>query len=724
MGILDHFKKRGWGFEKRKWKIGDKMLDRYEIKDIREGGLGVVYIAFDHHWRQWFAIKTFKDEFLWREEVVKKFLREAETWVKLDKHRNIVRAEFVQRIEGKPYIFLEYIDGKSLRAWINEKLDIQQALDFAIQICSGMEYAAEKMGIVHRDLKPENVLITRDKVAKITDFGLVKILEDAIVNEKLSGEKLKLELEPWKTKLGQVWGTRPYISPEQYKDPRSADIRSDIFSFGVMLYEMLTQYLPFEVEREGEGGIYLEYLSAGGVEEIIEPKQRNSAIPEELNSLVMKCLNQDPKQRFQNFSELKAELLNIYEKLFGRKYEIQVAIERLTAADWNHKGISLYNIGRFEEAITCFDKALELNQKDALIWNNKGLALYKNKRFEEAVKCFDRALLLNPRYLSAWNNRGLALQSTGKFEEAITCFDRALELNQKDALIWNNKGLALQSTGKFEEAITCFDRALELNQKDAPAWNNKGVALYNLKKYDEALRCYRNSLEINPRNSLVWNNIGAVLLALNRADEAIFYFKKALEIDDRDLKAWNNLGSAYSQLGLHSEAMKCFDALLEREPTNYEAWCNKGAAISNLGKLEESLSYFNKAIELNPEYAPAWANKGLVLHSLARFEEAITCFDRALELEPDNHQTWTYKGVSLANLERYEEAAKCFEKAIEKNPMNEEAWNNLALTQFNLGRFEEAVKSYEKALQINPHSKRAKRGKEESLKYLYLTTRE
>ncbi|MEM2924936.1 MAG: tetratricopeptide repeat protein [Methanocellales archaeon] len=715
--FIDRFKKPASGFA-RKWKIGDKMLNRYEIKDIKEGGLGVVYIAFDHYWRKLFAIKTFKDEFLWREEVVNKFLREAETWVKLDKHMNIVKAEFVQRIEGKPYIFLEYIDGKSLRAWIDENLlDIPQALDFAIQICSGMEYAAGKMGIVHRDLKPENVLITKDKVAKVTDFGLVKILEDELVKEKLSER-----LEPGKTRVGYVWGTRPYISPEQYIDPRSADVRSDIFSFGVMLYEMLTRNLPFEVEDEEGKGIYLEYLAAGGAEKIIEPKQRNPAVPEELNSVIMKCLNQDPTQRFQNFSELKAELLKIYEKVTGKIYENQVEIENLTAADWNHKGISLYNIGKYDEALACFDRALELEQEDPLIWNNKGLALYKAGKLKEAMDCFDRALLLNPRYPSAWNNLGLVLKSLGRVNEAISCYDRALELDPRDAPAWNNKGLALQSLNKFDEAISCFDRALELDPRDAPAWNNKGVSLFNLKRYQEALSCYRKSLEINPRNSLVWNNIGAVLLALNRIEEAISYFKKAIEIDGRDLKAWNNLGTAYSKLGMHSEAVKCFDEVLKMDPDNYEAWCNKGAVVSNLGKLEESLAYYDKAIQLNPEYAPAWVNKGLVLHSLARFEEAVACYDRAIELEPENHKAWNYKGISLGNLGRYIEASKCFEKAVEKNPLDEEAWNNLALTQFNLGRFEEAVKSYEKVLQINPNSKKAKRGKEESLKYLYLAS--
>ncbi len=725
MGFLDRFRKSGK--IKGKWNVGDKILRRYEVKDVKEGGFGIVYIAFDHFLRRWFAIKTFKDEFLWSEEVIKKFLREAEVWIKLDKHKHIVRAEFVQKIEGKPYIFLEYIDGKSLGEWIyGNLLDLPLALDFAIQICDGMEYASEKKGIVHRDIKPQNVLITKDYVAKITDFGLVKFLEEAAAEErerKADEKEVKTHSAPWVTRLGYVWGTRPYISPEQYKDPLSVDMRSDIFSFGVMLYEMLTGTLPFEVEVEGQAGAFLEYMAAsGGGEAMVEPRKRNPSITEELNSLVLKCLSEVREKRFSSFGELKRELLLIYESITGRKYEIEAEPESLTAADWNQKGVSLHSLGRYDEAVRCFDRALEMKPKDALIWNNRGLSLHKIGRYVEAIKCFDRALSLNPRYHSAWNNRGVSLRSLGRFEESIESLDRALDLDPIDASTWNNKGLTLQSMGRFAEAIKCHDKAIELDPGDAPAWNNKGVALFSLKKYDEAIECYRKSLDIDPRNPLTWNNTGALLHALERFEEAISYFNKALEIDDRDLKALSNKGNSYSRLGLYGEAIRCFDAILQIDRDNFEALSNIGAATANLGRLEESLTYYDMAIELNPKYTPTWVNKGLSLHSLGRFEEAIACFDRALELEPLNAEILNHKGVALGNLSRFKEALKCFEKAIEINPDSIDIWNNRAVTLFNLGRFEEAVKSYEKALQLDPRSKKAKRGREDSLKYLYLAS--
>ena len=192
--------------QRRAFNIGDKILNRYEVKTVLGGGMGDVYIALDADWNQLFAIKTFKDEYLGSEEAINRFMREAETWVDLERHTNIVFANFVQKIPqvyGKPYIFLEFIYGDArysldLRGYIGH-LDIPQALDFAIQFCTGMCYALEKFpDLVHRDIKPDNVMITKDRVAKITDFGLVKILDESKI-------EIKIEKELVTTKPPQIY---------------------------------------------------------------------------------------------------------------------------------------------------------------------------------------------------------------------------------------------------------------------------------------------------------------------------------------------------------------------------------------------------------------------------------------------------------------------------------------------------------------------------------------
>src|SRR5690606_34348718 len=164
--------------------VGQRIEDRYEVVDIRRGGMGIVYLCYDHEQREPVAIKTFQSRFLNNERAVSRFNNEAVTWVKLEKHRHVVHARLVQNIAGRPHIFLEHISGEEgytpdLRGWIDHnRLDLRQSIEFGLHIALGMQHATRKMpGLVHRDLKPANILVTHDAIAKVTDFGLVRSLE-------------------------------------------------------------------------------------------------------------------------------------------------------------------------------------------------------------------------------------------------------------------------------------------------------------------------------------------------------------------------------------------------------------------------------------------------------------------------------------------------------------------------------------------------------------------
>jgi tetratricopeptide (TPR) repeat protein len=204
----------------------------------------------------------------------------------------------------------------------------------------------------------------------------------------------------------------------------------------------------------------------------------------------------------------------------GRKSDEEHDIKALIAANWNWKGFILGELGRYEEALKCFDEALEINYKDSNIWNNKGVILYKLGKYKKALKCFDEALKISPKDSIFWNNKGLALYQLGRYEEAIICYDEALEINTKDGNVWNNKGLALYQLGRYEEALKCFDEALEINTKDGNVWNNKGAALYQLGRYEEALKCFDEALKISPKDYNALKNKIITLSKLGRYEEA------------------------------------------------------------------------------------------------------------------------------------------------------------------------------------------------------------
>lgn len=301
---------------------------QYEVIGFHEGGMGLVLISKGQGTT--IAVKTFKKEFFFNKNVIKRFMQEARVWQSLEKHKNIVTAfsvkyivedpenglfpEWTMPLVGgfktpdsrryvvRPAIVLEYVNGGTLHNLIG-RLSVLQSLDFAIQFCGGMEYAWDKSKVIHRDIKPTNVLISRDGILKITDFGLAKAL-DCSIEEARSG-KSGIPDNLFLTETGLVAGTPAYMSPEQFLDTKSVRVESDIYSFGVMLYEMLTGRLPFYAN--GLEGYMHKHLH----ETPRSASELNYKIPTKLDFIVMKCLNKNLSDRYHSFGEMKALLKDI-----------------------------------------------------------------------------------------------------------------------------------------------------------------------------------------------------------------------------------------------------------------------------------------------------------------------------------------------------------------------------------------------------------------------------
>lgn len=269
---------------------GEILGDRYELlEQVGEGGMAIVYKARCNKLNRYVAVKILKAEYSDNEEIVSKFKKEATAIAKLSDN-NIVNVLDVGTQGDTNYIVMELVNGKTLKEVIEQfgKVSYETAITIAIQVAKALD-CAHKNNIIHRDIKPQNILVTEDGLVKVTDFGIAKSSDSATL-----------------TNTSTILGSAHYFSPEQAKGS-FIDDRTDIYSLGVVMYEMLTGRVPFEADSPVT--IALKHLQ----EQVVPPKELNSKIPESLNKVVLKCMEKDANKRYQDVKELISDLEKIKE---------------------------------------------------------------------------------------------------------------------------------------------------------------------------------------------------------------------------------------------------------------------------------------------------------------------------------------------------------------------------------------------------------------------------
>lgn len=277
-----------------------RALKHFTIEEtLGEGGMGVVYRARDTKLQRWVALKVLSSGVATDTERRKRLFQEAQAAARIS-HPAIAQVYDIDEAEGIIFIAMELVEGQTVRQLIQRKeLDLLGSMDIAIQVAEGLAKAHEA-GIVHRDIKPANVMLTRDGQAKILDFGLAKLVEPATGFGAGQGGQADAVTQA-QTQIGTVMGTAAYMSPEQVKGG-AVDGRSDLFSLGVMLFEMATAKLPFE------RGSFIETMQAVAFEETPSIHALRSNLPPELQRILTRCLRKRPEDRYPNAATLAEEL--------------------------------------------------------------------------------------------------------------------------------------------------------------------------------------------------------------------------------------------------------------------------------------------------------------------------------------------------------------------------------------------------------------------------------
>lgn len=413
---------------------------------IGAGGQGVVFGVKHLEWNRRFALKLPLPDKVRSPRSRDRFIKEAETWIRMGVHPNIVRCWFVRPVLGLPGLFLDLVPGGSLESYLeNRKLLPGQWKEIVVtllQIVEGLTHSHAK-GVVHRDLKPENLLIQANGVVAITDFGLVKTLDEADTEGQLPE--------------GQM-GTPRYGAPEQWTDPESVSPVTDIYSFGVIMFEILCGRRPFE-SQGGRGGP-LELINLHITAAPPSPRDLIPNIPEPLVELCLQCLEKEPKDRPQSASDVLERLRAALNEYWGMPYPRPTPVPSGDRPSLlNNAAVSLFSLGRAGQARALLNKGLMLEA-------GHPQCLYNLVQLDRREAKIDRAeAFLRLKRAKAHLELALLYLEEGMGAKAGEQLAR-IEEADKTGYVYRTEGDALMYSQRFQPALEAYQRAQALMPGD------------------------------------------------------------------------------------------------------------------------------------------------------------------------------------------------------------------------------------------------------------------
>ena len=658
---------------------------RYEIRSlIRKGGMGEVYLAHDTQLRRPAAIKVLTSEFTNDSERLRRFEHESYAASSLN-HPNILTIHEIGSQGGLHYIATEFIEGESLRDRLHHsRMQLREALDVSIQVASALS-AAHQAGIVHRDIKPENIMLRRDGYVKVLDFGLAKLADSDPKQEQAEDVPTRVMV---KTDPGVVLGTSFYMSPEQARG-MEVDARTDIWSLGCVIYEMVSGRMAFE------GPTTSDVISLILHKEPLPLARYGHEIPAELDRIVTKALEKDREERYQVVKDLALDL-----KKLKRHMEFELDLERTVPPEDASHAISTISGSTQTKASTAqTDAPAVVHTTSSAEYIVSQIKTHKKAAVLIAaavVLAVTAAILFYFKPASALTDKDTILLADFVNTTADTVFDGTLK-----------QGLAVQLAQSpflnvFPDARV--RQTLRLMGRSPDDRVTKEVAREI---------CQRQGLKAFLAGSIT--NLGTsyviTLEAINgQSGEEIAREQVEAESKEQVLKALTQAASKLRQkLGESLSSIQKFDARLEVTTSSLEALkaYSLGYEQSSRGKFLESIPFSKRAIELDPNFAYAYASLA-VQHAntnqpklAAEYaEKAFALRDRVSELEKLRISNFYYAFVT-GEVDKQIETLEMYKSTY---PRDWRAPLNLSDIYFRIGQFEKAAAEARDGLRLNPNT--------------------
>jgi eukaryotic-like serine/threonine-protein kinase len=723
-------------------------FDRYEIiSPLGAGGMGEVYLARDTRLGRKVALKLLLAEFTRDPFRLQRFEQEAKAASALN-HPNIITIHEIGEFDTKHFITTEFIDGRTLRQTIiRGKLPAVNAVDIAIQISSALT-AAHETGIVHRDIKPENVMVRRDGIVKVLDFGLAKLTEPHYnASDPDSPTFWKLDTDP-----GTVMGTASYMSPEQARGIR-VDTRSDIFSLGVLIYEMVSGRAPFTGQSTAD--VISEVLNR----EPVPLSSSVSSVPGELSRIVNKALRKDREERYQTIKDLLVDL-----KSLKRDLETTITGAFPATSDSNSGGKRI----SYETAVTGTEDLNATTPTERIIIRTTSSAEYlvsQIKQHKRAVMLSLGAIIAIFAGIFTYNENlhskdhqiesiavlpfatlNNANENTRMLSDAITVsiinnLTQLSNLNVKprSAVLKFSSDAPASEVAKALDVHAVLSGRISQGAEDisvdvelVDARDNRNLWGYQYKRKiaDLLLLQQEISLVVSEKLRLKLSGdekkrLDAQQLYLKGRNEwrkrtsdnirqGIRYFEDATKIDPSYAPAYAGLADCYNMLGNYSllpskeaypQAYEAAQKALELDETLAEAHAAMAFIYYQWNwNWRESEREFRRAIELKPNYAPAHQWYSSLLAVNGRIDEAISEAKQAEDLEPFSLIINSHPGFIYFLARRYDEAITHARESLKLDQEFFPSHRYMALAYQGQGKYNEAIAAFEKALSLSPQS--------------------
>ncbi|MBZ5608752.1 MAG: protein kinase [Acidobacteriia bacterium] len=660
---------------------GQSILHYDVAEKLGEGGMGVVYKALDRRLDRAVAIKILPSEVAANAQRKRRFMNEARAASALS-HPNIVTIYDIASERGADYLVMEYIDGPTLAGVLEAgPLKPSRALHYAVQMADALA-KAHGAGIVHRDLKPANVMLTADDVVKIMDFGLAKLAEPASGSN--DGKTLTFA-----TEAGLVMGTLNYMSPEQ-AEGRTVDARSDIFSFGAVLYEMLTGRRAFS------GMLRREPAPVTGL---------SPEVPGALEQIVTRALRAEPERRFQSMADLKAALEQVREAISSGAVA-QPACEAPSIAVLPFANLSpdpdneYFSDGLAEEIINALTRIPGLR----VIARTSAFSFKGEKRDLRAIGERLRVnTVLDGSVRKAGSRVRVSAQLIDVADESHLWSERYdRELNDIFA-IQDDIAEAIVEGLKLRFSPCIANRAQRPVNIEAYNLCLRGVYLTS-KLTPEGLgqgrECYERALAIDPGCALAYQGLSSyycnfAVFGLGPPREALLTARgmaqKALELDESLAEAHSCLGSVLGFLDLDwPGAEREFRRAIELNPqATAPRWYYASNYLRVMGRLEEATVEMQRVVEMDPLSVLHTVNLGWMFYERRLFGLAIEQYRKAIELDPTHYMPhWMLAGAYFVQ-NKMDECLACVEKAVMLSSRVPWSLGYLGLTYAKLGRRDE-----------------------------------